>query len=199
MRPFRTVMKAALVLLLALVPAAASAITTDQIVAMQKAGVSEAVILALIERDGTVFSLQPEQIVALQREGVSEAIILAMVKTGRDSDQAARAESADASASIAASITGPQVLIVGHGPERPNTDHPNGWFMNTLSPTFFVPPYGFGYAPYAGSPYAGRGMRGDRYGAPSLCFAQVNTSASRSASLGFVTTCPPVLQPRHVR
>src|ERR1700742_1851371 len=54
--------------LLVLVPKAASAVTVDQIIALSKAGVSEAVILALLDRDGNVLSIEPEQLVALKRE-----------------------------------------------------------------------------------------------------------------------------------
>ena len=111
-------------------PRAASAVTVDQVVALAKAGVTDAVILALIDRDRTVFAIEPEQIVTLQREGLSEAVILAMLKSGRDEgDEAARADSAYNAATIAAAIaTGPRTLIVGHGPERPNTAHPDGFY-----------------------------------------------------------------------
>ena len=54
------------------VAAAASAVTLDQVVALAKAGVTDTVILALIDRDQTVFAIEPEQIVKLQRDGLSE-------------------------------------------------------------------------------------------------------------------------------
>ena len=44
----------------------------DQVVALAKAGVTDTVILALIDRDRTVFAIEPEQIVSLQRDGLSE-------------------------------------------------------------------------------------------------------------------------------
>src|SRR5262245_56660189 len=117
------------------VPSLAAAVTTDQVVALKKAGVSDAVILALIERDRTVFSIAPEQIVALQREGLSEEIIIAMLKTGRTADDAARVESAYTNAVVSAAMgQGPDILIVGHGPERPNTYHYDGFFTNANNP-----------------------------------------------------------------
>jgi hypothetical protein len=194
----------------------ASAVTLDQVIALKKAGVTDAVVLALIERDRAVFSIQPEQIVALQRDGLSEALIIAMLKSGQAADEAARAESAYTSAMIAAAIApAPEVLIVGHGPERPNTYHPDGFFTNTTSP-YLIPPYGYGNAygygnsryarpydyglPYGlvdGLPYARRGGRRSDFSAQprALCYAQVNSSASRGNSLTFVTECPAVLQP----
>ena len=89
-----------------LVPRAASAITVDHhVVALAKSGVTDTVILALIDRDRTVFAIEPEQIVSLQREGLSERVILAMLKSGRaEGDQAARADAAYNSAWIASNL-----------------------------------------------------------------------------------------------
>src|SRR5450755_1158387 len=83
------------VAVLILIPTQAFAVTMEQVVSLAHAGVTDAVILALIDRDRTIFAIEPEQIVTLQREGLSEAVILAMLKSGRDEgDQAARADSA---------------------------------------------------------------------------------------------------------
>ena len=186
-----------LLVVLSVVASPAAAVTTDQVVALKKAGVSDAVILALIERDRTVFTIAPEQIVALQREGLSEALIIAMLRSGQEADEAARAESSYASAVVAAAIApGPEILIVGHGPERPNTYHRDGFFTKTLSPgPFLVPPYSrHSYAP----PYSS--YRSDRqYQSRALCYAQMSTSASRDSSLSYVTECPQVLQPSRRR
>ena len=53
-----------------LMPAAASAVTLDEIIGLSRAGVTDAIILALIDRDKTVFAIEPEQIVKLQRDGL---------------------------------------------------------------------------------------------------------------------------------
>jgi hypothetical protein len=184
----------------------AAAVTTDQVVSLKKAGVSDAVILALIERDRTVFSIAPEQIVALQREGLSEELIIAMLKSGQEGDAAARAQSEYTNAVVAAAMApGPEILIVGHGPERPDTYHYDGFFTNVNNPYLF--PFNQGYfsgypaynpIPPGVVPFDGFGRtrfvpRADRR-ARALCYAQVNTSASKN-SLGYVTECPPVLQP----
>ena len=66
---------------LVLGPASASAVTLDQIVALSKAGVSDAVIVALIERDRSVFALDPAQIIELQQSGVSEPVTVAMLRS----------------------------------------------------------------------------------------------------------------------
>src|SRR5262245_47196989 len=123
---------------LSVLAAPAAAVTTDQVVSLKRAGVSDAVILALIERDHTVFSIAPEQIVALQREGLSEELIIAMLRSGQEGDAAARAQSEYTNAVVAAAMApGPDILIVGHGPTRPNTYHYDGFFTNVNNPYLF--------------------------------------------------------------
>jgi len=74
-----------LVLVLALLsPAPASAVTINEILSLSKAGVSEPVILALIDRDKTVFTLSAEQLVTLQKAGVTDTIVIAMLRSGRE-------------------------------------------------------------------------------------------------------------------
>jgi hypothetical protein len=206
----RAIRAVSLLVILAAVPSNAAAVTLDQIIAMHKAGVTDAIVLALIERDHTVFSLQPEQIVNLQRDGLSEALIIAMLKSGEAGEEAARAESAYTSATIAAAIgPAPELVIVGHGPERPNTFHPDGFFSNSTSAPFFIPPYVGAGVPYGrvhDGPYGS--VNGRAFAAPhgdrknqsrALCYAQVNSSASAGKSLIYVTECPAVMQPRRVR
>jgi hypothetical protein len=114
-----------LLLLAFLTPSAAYAVTVDQIVALSKAGVSDAVILALIDRDKTVFAIEPGELVKLKQDGVSEPLIVAMLRSGRaEGDAAASAASAMNDSIYFATLDSyPQVAIVGHGPERPNTFH----------------------------------------------------------------------------
>jgi hypothetical protein len=114
-----------LLLLLLLAPTAAFAVTLDQIVALSRAGVSDTVILALIDRDKAVISVEPDQLSRLQRDGVSEAVILAMLKSGRDEGTAAAtADAAMNAAFYFANVdTYPQVAIVGQGPEESRPTH----------------------------------------------------------------------------
>src|SRR5258708_2566285 len=100
----------------------AFAVTVDQIVQLTKAGISEPVILALIDRDHNILAIDPEQIVTLKQEGVSDSVLIAMLKSGRaESEAALRAESAANDAAILRALTTePELIIVGHGPEIPN-------------------------------------------------------------------------------
>jgi hypothetical protein len=172
-----------------LIPRAASAITVDQVVALAKSGVTDTVILALIDRDRTVLTIEPEQIVSLQRSGLSERVILAMLKSGRDEgEQAARADSAYNSAWIAAGLTTePETITVGHGPDRPNTPHIDGFFSGPPTPAF---------APYVAPAFRfrARSIGSRRTVEPrALCYAQM--SARSSTFQPFVTECPAVMQP----
>lgn len=180
-----------------LVPSTASAVTIDQVVALAKAGVTDVVILALIDRDRTVFAIEPEQIVTLQRDGLSEGVILAMLKSGRaEGDQAARADAAYNSAAIASALaTEPLTVMVGHGPDRPNTPHIDGFYSGS-------PAYGFAPAPYYAPSFRYRATpsfsshRSTEQRA--LCYAQVSGPRS-AAPLSFVTECPAVMQPARGR
>jgi hypothetical protein len=160
-----------------------------------------------------VFPIEPEQIVSLQRDGLSEQVILAMLKSGRDEgEQAARADSTYNAGWIASTLTTePASISVGHGPDRPNTPHIDGFYSGP-------PAAGF----YDAFPWAGRSLHGradrrraqppaavqtpvaaapmigapavDLVSAPSLCLAQISTQHSTSPA--FVTACPAVMQPR---
>jgi hypothetical protein len=176
-----------------LAPCAASAITVDQVIALAKSGVTDTVILALIDRDRSVFAIEPEQIVSLQRDGLSERVILAMLKSGRaEGDQAARADSAYNSAWIASGLsTEPESISVGHGPDRPNTPHIDGFYSGPPALTFAAPPY---YGPsfrYRTQPLASHRSREPR----ALCYAQISTLRATNQT-PFVTECPAVMQPR---
>jgi hypothetical protein len=187
-----------LLIVLALAPAPASAVTLDEVVTLSKAGVSEAVILALIDRDKTILTIEPDQLVALKNDCISDAIILAMLKSGRAEGEAAANANAtlNAAAMTSALSPGPDVVIVGHGPERPNTDHRDGFYSGP-------PAYGYSlpysplvpYSPYALDPFASR--RSDFVAAPSLCIAQVQSGIAPSVTpWRFVTDCPQQMRPR---
>src|SRR6185436_5704816 len=181
-----------------LLPATASAVTIDEIVGMAHAGVTDAIILALIDRDRTVFAIEPEQIVKLQKDGLSEAVILAMLKSGREEgDQAARADAASNAAWIMASLpTEPLLVITGHGPDRPNVAHPDGFYSGP-------PSYGAAFFPGYGTSFSGTRRRsGSRANATAqfngprqMCVAQLSTAHS-TKPLSFVTVCPDVMQPQ---
>lgn len=103
-----------------LLPAAASALTIQDVVTLAKAGVSEDVLLTIIDRDKTIFAIDANQLIALKREGVSERIVIAMLKSGREEPAPTQSASANMTAF---GPSEPTLIIVGHAPDRPNTYH----------------------------------------------------------------------------
>jgi len=143
-----------LLLTLTLVPGSASALTVQEVVTLSKAGVSEAVLLAMVERDNSIFSLSADQVIALKKDGISEKVVIAMLKSGRQEPPPA-----PASVDKSPAVVEPLLVMVGHGPERPNTYHDIDTLGNYLYPagesflfTPFTPYVPFAYGPFVASP-----------------------------------------------
>jgi hypothetical protein len=188
------------VLFLALASAMpASAVTLDQVVGLSKAGVSEAVILALIDRDKTILTIESDQLIALKNDGVSEAIIVALLKSGRAEGEAAAIANAALNASTITSAlsTGPDLVIVGHGPDRPNAGHQDGFYSGPPAEGYALPYTGFlPYSPYAQRPVTPR--RSDLAVAPSTCVAQSSPAPSVTPwRIG--PDCAQQIQPRQIQ
>src|SRR5262245_39299091 len=109
-----------LFILAALIPIPASAITIQEVIALSQAGVSDDVVVALIEQDSTIFSVDASQAIALKREGVSERVVLAMLRSGRQTPPPGPSAAPEMPPAVP---TEPSLLVVGHGPDRPNTYH----------------------------------------------------------------------------
>ena len=191
-----------LVLVLALglfTPSRADAVTLDEVVALSKSGMSEQVILALIERDQTLYTMTPAQLMKLQREGLSDTILLALIKSGRPNEAPVPASPAP-SALPAAEPPSPQVVVVGHSPELPNTQGADVT-MSRDYPPVPVPIFVAVPVPYP-VPHSARHLpRGPGGGYlehtanPLLCVERVSTGMSPFApALTRVTECPPQMQ-----
>ncbi len=176
--------------MLAAIPANAHAVTLDQVVALAHAGVTDTVILALIDRDKTIFAIEPEQLVALQRDGVSEAVVLAMLKSGRqEGEESARAISAYNSATIATAVAaGPEMVVVGHGPEVPNTAHVDGFYSGPSSAGYYAA------IPYAYPSFRYRSVLPHRTAAQPIGVRPLCVARSTTGRFSTVTDCPPVMQ-----
>ncbi len=180
-----TLVSALAVVLLALAPAVASAATIEEIVRLSKSGVSDEVILALIERDKTILTIAPDDLVTLKSEGVSEAVVVAMLKSGREEGEAAVARQAAQAAAERAEVAWltPNIVVVGHGPDRPNTGYYDRFSspLRPLSAEFF--PGGLYPVPLANTFPVRR----------SLCLTEMRTGPSRVA-FTYVTDCPSQLE-----
>jgi hypothetical protein len=185
-------------------PTPASAVTLAEVVALAKGGVSEPVILALIERDQTLFSMSPDQLVRLQREGLSDTVLLALLKSGRPSEASLPKSPAALSAAQPSGppLPPPAVVVVGHDPEYPNTRSADVT-MAADAPSVQVPivvPV-FVPVPQLVPRSARRAPRGPGGGYlehtanPLLCVERVSTGMSPFApALTRVTECPPQMQ-----
>ena len=110
-----------LVFLLLLAPAALSAqtLTTRDIVALNKAGLAEEVLLALIEVHRPIFPVDAETLKALKDAGVPQSVIVAMVKSGRETAPAVDDEvDREPAISRAAPPPQPQVVVIDHAREQ---------------------------------------------------------------------------------
>lgn len=68
---------------IALFATRADAVTLREIIELTRAGLSDDVLLALIEIDQRVFPVDPDTLKTLKEAGVSPAVIVAIVKSGR--------------------------------------------------------------------------------------------------------------------
>src|SRR4030095_11236778 len=66
---------------------ATAATTAEQLVELMKAGLSDDILIALIQTDGSTFQLSAPEILSLHRQGLSERVILAMQETARRKTQ----------------------------------------------------------------------------------------------------------------
>jgi hypothetical protein len=71
------------VLLVSLTAVRAEALSVRDVIELTKAGLSEPVLLALIDVDRSVFSIDTATLKQLKSEGVSDTVIVAMIRSGR--------------------------------------------------------------------------------------------------------------------
>ena len=104
---------AAAVLLLAAAAAPAEALTIRDVIELTKAGVSEEVLLALIDVDGGVYASDTETLKALKAAGVSERVMVALVRSGRERQLPEPAAPPPAPPDEA-QAPAPQVVVIEH-------------------------------------------------------------------------------------
>ena len=63
--------------------APAGAVSVEELFHLKANGLSDDILVALIESDGSVFHLTPDEVLALHRKGLGEKVILAMLGTAR--------------------------------------------------------------------------------------------------------------------
>jgi hypothetical protein len=110
-------------------PPAASAVSLTDLVELTRAGLSDDVIVALIQTDRTIYDLDATTVLDLKRSGVSDAVVKALLANGRDA--------APPGQNAEAPLVAPTLVIIGADPP-PETSI-------TVSPGYFwVPAFGHG-------------------------------------------------------
>lgn len=66
-------------------PAAAQTLTTKDVLALTKAGLSQEALIALIDVHRSVFPVDRDTLMTLKAQGVADNVIVAMIRSGRDS------------------------------------------------------------------------------------------------------------------
>jgi hypothetical protein len=122
-----------LILAALLVPVSASAVTVRDIIELAKAGLSDDILIALIDADRTVFSLDKSEILDLKKAGVSKAVMLKMLRTRTEFDAPAISQEVDATPVVVPQAPVPEVVVVGAQPPPPA--------VTVVVPQYFYVPY----------------------------------------------------------
>jgi hypothetical protein len=76
-------------LLVGITAGPALAVSIDDLVNLKSKGVSDAILIALIEADGTIFRLSAPDILNLKKRGLSDDVVLAMINSAKPKPDAA--------------------------------------------------------------------------------------------------------------
>ena len=112
----------------------AYAVTIRDLVALSKEGVSDAVLIALIETDGSRFKMTPDDVRSVRAQGLSDAVIVAMIRT-----RPAAAPVRDDAAVPAAPAPPPELIILPRAPEPVIVQAPPVTVTQTVTQRVEVP------------------------------------------------------------
>jgi hypothetical protein len=130
MSPLRTLIP----LLFALcVPAAASAVTVRDIIELTRAGLPDEVLVAVIDADRTIFTLDKEQILELKKAGVSKAVLIKMIRSRREFEASVAVVAPTAPVAPVAPDTPTPGLVVIGVESKPQPEPP--------TPQYYYVPY----------------------------------------------------------
>jgi hypothetical protein len=117
-----------------LVPATAGAVTVRDIIELTKAGLSEDILIALIDADRTVFALDKSDVLALKKAGVSKAVMLKMLRTRSEFEAPATTTEPEMPAANPPSQAPlPEVVVIGAQTPPPP--------VTVVVPQYFYVPY----------------------------------------------------------
>ena len=132
--------------IVALAAGRAEAVTIRDLIELTKAGLSDQVLLALIEVDRGVFAIDTATVKQLKDAGVSEAVIVALIRSGRTPRPQ---EPGPVPTAEYTATREPEVIVIDHHDERP------------AAPAPVAVPYPVAVPVYVSVPSRGRSPRGD--------------------------------------
>lgn len=97
----------------------AAAITVRDIIELSKTGLSDEIILAIIDTERKVFPIDPATLKLLKDSGVSERVILAMVRSGRMQPVEPPAPAPPVVVPAAEHTPEPRVIVIDHHDNPP--------------------------------------------------------------------------------
>ena len=93
----------------------AEAVTVRDVIELSKAGLSDTVLLALIDVDRSVFQIDTETLKQLKQAGVSEPVIVAMIRSGRTPPAIEPAQPIEPiPMEPEPAVSEPQVIVIDH-------------------------------------------------------------------------------------
>jgi len=117
----------------------ADAVTIRDLIELSKAGLGDQVLLALIEVDRGVFSIDAETLKQLKNGGVSEAVIIALIKSGRTKNP-------EPEPAPAPEPRLPETIVIEHRDTPAAAPPPQPYPIPVAVPVYVpVPSYGYGY------------------------------------------------------
>lgn len=102
-----------------LVPGRANALTLRDLIELSRAGLGDEVLLALIDVDQPVFSIDAATLKSLKAAGVSERVIVAVVRSGRPPAPAVAQAPAPEPVPVVPVAPEPQVIVIDHHDAQP--------------------------------------------------------------------------------
>lgn len=113
----------------------AEAVTIRDIIELSKAGLGDDVLIALIEVDRRVFTVDTATLKQLKQAGVSEAVIVALIRSG----QPPRTEPAAPAPAPAAEPRQPEVIVIDHREPTPAPAPPPAAYPVPVAVPVYVP------------------------------------------------------------
>lgn len=92
----------------------AEAVSVRDLIELSKAGLSDPVLIALIEADRSVFTLDTATLKQLKGAGVSDAVIIAMIRSGRENPEPVPPPAAPVEPQPQPEAPQPQVVVIDH-------------------------------------------------------------------------------------